>query len=336
LPQLREDLLRLIDKQCPAGDVVELMVRCTSETNVALSCGVQRCDITERDLLHLEHCIRQAADEIHQLRRSSVPGSLSPESLLFIPNLSGGAVEVVEQARHHLKNLSECSDSIAKQLSHCRPADNFPYSSFANAFLKNSDLFFLYTLLKVFHCGYPTLSRLLKTMRSVRYIVDGDTEFLDALSRKSVRPPSRARRRKSEAQDPFSHHALQRRVNRFVDVDVSMTDGLKKCVQFYYSDECISRRRGRKTLMKFCESIWTLLKRGLKRRETAKSQSSTSSTEPGAALLGPEATPGIPSTSSLRPTTPNVAPIDRVQQIAKTRSFRLMNGTAAPSTEGPT
>jgi hypothetical protein len=83
LPPLRRDLLRLIDKQCPAADVVELMVRCTSETNVAISCGVQRCDIAEEELSHLERCIRQAANGISQLRRSSVPGSFKSRILAF-------------------------------------------------------------------------------------------------------------------------------------------------------------------------------------------------------------------------------------------------------------
>src|ERR1035437_92154 len=312
LPPLRKDLLSLIDKQCPAADIVELMVRCTSETNVALSGGVQRCDIAERDLSHLERCIRLAADGISQLRRSSVPGSLSPGSLLFVPNLCSGAVEAVEQARHHLKNLSQCSDYIAERLSRYRPADNFPHSSWVNAFLKDSDLCFFYMLLKVFHCGYPTLSRLLKAMRRVRCIVDGDAEFLGAISRKRIRPSPSARRRKSEVVDPFTHHALQRRMNRFFDVDVSMTDGLKKCVRFYYSDECISRRQGRETLMEFCGKIWERLVRGLKKRQISQ-RTTSSRTVPRAALFGPEATAGIPPTSSRRPGTPNGALIHRVK-----------------------
>jgi hypothetical protein len=316
LPPLRKDLLRLIDKQCPAADVVEIMVRCTSETNVALSCGVQRCDIAEEDLSHLERCIRQAADGISKLRRSSVPGSLSPGSLLFVPNAFSGAVEAVEQARHHLKNLSKCSDSIAERLSRYRPADNFPYSSWVNAFLKDSDLCFFYTMLKVFHrhCGYPTLSRLLKAMRRVRHAVDGDTESLRALSCKSIMPSSTAPPRKRKVVDPFSHHALQRRMNRFFHMDVGMTDGMKKCVQYYYSEEYISRRRGRETLMEFCDKIWERLVRGRKRQEAANSQSTTSGgTVPRAALFGPEATTGVPPTSSRRPRTPNRAPIYRVQ-----------------------
>jgi hypothetical protein len=62
--------------------------------------------------------------------------------LLFVPNAFSGTVEAVEQARHHLKNLSECSDSIAERLRHYRLADTFPYSSWVNAYLKDSDLFF--------------------------------------------------------------------------------------------------------------------------------------------------------------------------------------------------
>jgi len=338
LPPLREDLIRLIDKQCPAVDVVELMVRCTSELNLALSCGVQRCDIAEGDLSHWERCIRQAADGISQLRRSTVPGLLSPGSLLFIPNLFSGAVEAVEEARHHLKNLSECSDSIAERLSHYRPADTFPYSSLANAYMKDSDLFFFYTLLKVFHCGYPTLSRLLKAMRRVLYIVDGDTAFLRALSCKRITPSPSAPRR-SNVLDRFGDSALQRRMNRFFsNVDVSMIDGLKKCVHFYYSDECISRRQGRETLMEFCDKIWERLVRGLKKRQkAANSQSSTSSRiVPRATLSGPQATAGIPLTSSLGPRTPTGAPIHRVQQVAKTRLFRVTNVRSAPPRTGTT
>jgi hypothetical protein len=317
LPPLRKDLLKLIDKQCPAADIVELMVRCTSETNVALSSGVQRCDIAEEDLSHLERCIQQAADGISQLRRSSVPGSLSPGSLLFIPNVFAGAVEAVEQARHHLKNLAECSDSIAERLSHCRPADNFPYSSWVNAFLKDGDLCFFYTFLKVFHCGYPTLSRLLKAMRRVRYTVDGDTESLCALSRKRIMASASAPGCKSlecKIQDPFSQLALQRRMNRFFRLDLSMTDGLKKCVQLYYSDECISRKQGRETLMEFCDKIWERLVRGRKRQKAANSQSTmNSTTAPRTTLFALEATAGVPPTSSRRPRTPNRAPRYRVQ-----------------------
>jgi len=314
LPRLREDLLRLIDKQCPAVDVVDLMVRCTSETNLALARGVQHCDIGEPDLSHLERHIRQAADAISQLRRSSVPGSLSPGgSLLFIPNLFSGAVKAVEQARDHLKILSEHIDSIAKRLSRCRPADNFPYSSWTNAFLKDGDLGFFYRLLEYFHCGYPTLSRLLKAMRRVRYIVDGDTESLRALSRKRIMASAKAPGCESpecKVQDPFSQLALQRRMNRFFLLDVSMTDGLKKCVQFYYSNECISRQQGRETLKEFCDKIWERLERGLKKRQISQR---TTSSRTRAALFGPEATAGSPPTSSRRPRTPNGALIHRVK-----------------------
>src|SRR6266566_2170179 len=71
MPRLRKDLLGLIDQNCPAVDVVELMVRCTSEFNVALARGLHRFEITQQDLSDLEVCHQQTAKVISELRRSN-------------------------------------------------------------------------------------------------------------------------------------------------------------------------------------------------------------------------------------------------------------------------
>jgi hypothetical protein len=173
-------------------------------------------------------------------------------------------------------------------------------------------------MLKVFHCGYPTLSRLLKAMRHVRYIVDGDAEFLRSLSCKC------------EDRDPFTHLALQRRMNRYFDVDdVRLAEALKNIVRFYYSDESIRRREGRGTLMDFCVTAFALAMLAVVSGDQRIARALKKA-------FGPETTAVIPPTSSLRPRTPNGAPIHQVQQVAKTRLFRLINGRAAPPTEGPT
>ena len=190
MPRLRKDLLRLIDQNCPAVDVVELMVRCTSEFNVALARGLHRFEITQQDLSDLEVCHQQTAKLISELRRS---GNSGPS--VFFPDL---LPEGVRQARRHLENLSERSDFIAERLSDCRRAKNFPW---VNAFLKHGDVAFFYRLLKYFRgyrCGCPTLSRLLKAMQRVRQIVDGDARRLP-LNRKPIKRSTSARACKSVA-----------------------------------------------------------------------------------------------------------------------------------------
>jgi len=265
LPQLRQDLLRLIDAHCPALDVVEHMIHCTSEFNVALARDMHRFDITERDLSDLSRCYRQAADVISRLRRSGIPGSS-----LFVPDF---LPEDVQQARCQLREMSECAASIAERLRDHRPADIFPW---ANAFLKDGAVSYFYRLLKHFRCGYPTLSRLLRAMRRCRQILDGETEAVRTLTCKPINPSSIVSGSESlegKVHDPFSPGALQRRMNRFFKVDADWTDGYKKCVKFYYSDECISRREGGETLMQFLDRVPERLVRGWRHRERANSES---------------------------------------------------------------
>jgi hypothetical protein len=265
LPQLRQDLLRLIDARCPPLDVVELMVHCTSEFNVALARGMHRFNITERDLSDLSSCYRQAAEVISRLGRSGIPGPS-----LFAPDF---LPEDVQQARRQLREMSECAASIAERLRDHRPADIFPW---ANAFLKDGAVSYFYTLLKYFRCGYPTLSRLLKAMRRCRQIVDRETESVRTLNCKSINSSSIVSDNESpegKVHDPFSPGALQRRMNRFLKVDAGWTDGYKKCVQFYYSDECISLREGGGTLMQFLDRVPEQLVRGCRHRKRANSQS---------------------------------------------------------------
>lgn len=319
LPQLRKDLLGLIDQNCPAGDVVEVMMRCTNHSNVLRSRGVQCSDITEQDLSSFKLCSSQAADAILQLRRSA----LVPESVALFSDAVPRTVEAKERVIHHLTNLSKCSVAITKRLSHSGPPD-FPGASWLNAFLKVWDLCFFYLLLRVFHRGYPTLSRLLKVMRRVCGICDGDSEFLREFSCKCITPASGGRSQ-PKVHDPLSEYALQRQMNRFFHVDPHMTEGLKKCVQFYYSDECMRRLKGTETLMEFCDKVWERLQRGLKRR-ARKNVRSTRSSTPRAVLIGPALMPAILPTSSLTVRAKNGGSVHRKQQVAKPRLFRMING----------
>ena len=291
MPRLRKDLLRLIDQNCPAVDVVELMVRCTSEFNVALARGLHRFEITQQDLSDLEVCHQQTAKLISELRRS---GNSGPS--VFFPDL---LPEGVRQARRHLENLSERSDFIAERLRDCRRAKNFPW---VNAFLKHGDVAFFYRLLKYFRgyrCGCPTLSRLLKAMQRVRQIVDGDARRLP-LNRKPIKRSTSARACKSVARkgDQLSGRALQRRLHRFFHQNSRMTAVLKRSLQFYYSEQWAEHRQSGETLMTFFDKLWARFL-----PESTNSQSTTTQTMPRAT---PTADTSPPS-SSTNPSTPQGA-----------------------------
>jgi hypothetical protein len=198
LPELREDLIRLMDRNCPPVDIVELMMRCTSKFDAVRSVGLHYLDISAKDLSDLERCYRQAAETISQLRRSG--------PLVFVPGLR--VPNGVQKAVRRFKALSECADSIARRLGPYKQVTVLPWF---NAFLKDGDLGFFYNLLEFFHCGHPSLSRLLRSMRNVRHIVNSDVDFLRTLDCKIVRRTGRP----AQERDPFSELALQQRLYRF-------------------------------------------------------------------------------------------------------------------------
>jgi len=117
LPELRHDLVRLMGKNCPPVDIVELMMQCTSKLDVVRSIGLHYLDISAKDLSDLERSHRQAADEISRLR------TLGP--LVFVPGLP--LPNGVQQAVHRFEKLSECAGSIAKRLGPCKQITVLPW-----------------------------------------------------------------------------------------------------------------------------------------------------------------------------------------------------------------
>lgn len=287
LPELREDLIRLMEQNCPPVDIVELMMRCTSKVGVVRSVGLHYLDISRADLLDLERCYRQAADTISQLLRSG--------PLVFVPGLL--VPNGVYRAVRRVKALSKRADSIARRLDTYEQVTVLPWF---NAFLKDGELGFFYKLLESFHCGYPTLSRLLRAMRNVRHIVDDDAGFPRVLDPKVIkRSTGRFACKSGEiVRDPFSEFALQQRLYRFFEVDAGMTESLKKRVQFHYSGQWAKRRGRGESLMESVDEVWMRYFRVQKFRQTANSRS-TMGTQ-----TSPRATKGsAPTTLAIRPSS---------------------------------
>lgn len=257
LPQLRKDLLRLIDKRCPANDVVELIIDCVSDFDTALSAGLHYLEATQKDLSELECCYRQAADAVSELRTSLRVGPLT-----LIPGIPTPS----QRAFHRFAIVSERA-SIAKRLLRYRP---FTIFQWFNAFLHNADLVFLYLLLRRFRLGYPTLSRLLRTMRHVRHKIDGDGVFLRMLDCKFTKTGGH------EGRDPLSELALQRRLCRFCDLDRGAAESFRKCVRFHYADPWAKRRERGQSLMESVDEIWTRFLRVQRFREATLSRSAMS------------------------------------------------------------
>jgi|GEM_PF-135725 len=159
LPKLRQDLCKLMKRGCPALDVVELMYGCTSGSHPTFSDAVRCVGLTERDLLKLRACCGWAADMISQFHESPIfkPLLSHPASL---PEGLGP-----EQFRQKIEELPDNLRIFAKLLQNCPPV----HSPWVEDFSKQPDFILLKLILKYFGCGYEILSRLLITMRRVRY-----------------------------------------------------------------------------------------------------------------------------------------------------------------------
>ena len=251
LPKLRQDLCKLMKRGCPALDVVELMYGCTSGSHPTFSDAVRCVGLTERDLLKLRACCGWAADMISQFHESPIfkPLLSHPASL---PEGLGP-----EQFRQKIEELPDNLRIFAKLLQNCPPMHN----PWVEDFSKQPDFILLKLILKFFGCGYETLSRLLITMRRVRYNCFPDAKYLHSFDRVRIKQSRKARKRKrprSKSHDPFSRNALQRGLHRFFyeDHDPAMKTMLEETVRRYFSDEWAEHRRRGETLPRLLGQIW--------------------------------------------------------------------------------
>ena len=248
---LRRDLTKLMNRGCPALDVVELAYGCTSGLNPTLSDAVRCVGLTESDLVKLRTCCGWAADMISQFRELPILDPLLSHPASLPEGLSP------EQFRQKIKELPDDLRIFAKLLDNCPPVHN----PWVEDFSKQPDFILLKLILKFFGCGYETLSRLLITMRRVRYNCFPDAKYLHSFDRVRIKQSRKARKRKrprSKSHDPFSRNALQRGLHRFFyeDHDPAMKTMLEETVRRYFSDEWAEHRRRGETLPRLLGQIW--------------------------------------------------------------------------------
>jgi hypothetical protein len=105
---------------------------------------------------------------------------------------------------------------------------------------------FFYLIIDHFKLGYPTFSRLLRTMRQVRYSVSPKTRYVHRIGRVRVK---RRDTQKSPIRDPLGDLALQRRLCRFFAAQPSFEQWVKNHVIWYFSGACAHLQARGETFM---------------------------------------------------------------------------------------
>jgi hypothetical protein len=207
LPQLRADLLRLLERGCPPLDIIDFMFACTRGRNRGISDTLEAIGLKgDQSLSLLGRLCHLTADKIGLLNMPHVPGPLS-----FLPTL---LPELSDEDRARLaddfKRLPDVLQLFGKLLTIYSPeAARVPAF---NELMEHADLTLFYILLSFFDAGYPTLSVLLRTMRHVRYTADPRAKYVRRFGRVRVK----SLQRDEPVRDPLRETALQRRLYRFL------------------------------------------------------------------------------------------------------------------------
>lgn len=206
LPQLRADLLGLLERGCPPLDIVDFMFACTRGRNSGISDTLEAVGLRGPSLNLLAQICHLASDKIALLNMPHVPGPLS-----FLPKL---LPELSDEDRARLaedfKRLPEVLALFGKLLT-IYPPKAAREPAFEEL-IQHADLTLFYILLSYFDAGYPTLSLLLRTMRRVRLTVTPSARYVRRFGRVRVK----SLRRDAPVRDPLRDTALQKRLHRFL------------------------------------------------------------------------------------------------------------------------
>jgi hypothetical protein len=209
LPQLQADLFNLIERGCPVEDIIDLMFACTRGRSLALSDTLEVIGLSDPSLHLLRLTCHFISEKISALNMPQVPGPLFFLQQL-LPELSD---EDRNKFRADIQRLPELLAAFGDLLRIYPPEE--AHNADMQAILREWELGFFYILLSHFNTGYPTLSRLLRTMRRVRYTVSPKERYLRRFGRVRVTMHNGRAPDEPAVRDPFAESALQKRLHRF-------------------------------------------------------------------------------------------------------------------------
>jgi hypothetical protein len=226
LPQLRADLLGLLERGCPPLDIIDFMFACTRGRNSGISDTLEAIGLKGgQSLSLLGRLCHLTADKIALLNMPHVPGPLSFLPTL-LPELSD---EDHARLAEDFKHLPDVLVLFGKLLT-IYPPEAAREPAFEDL-MEHADLALFYILLSYFDAGYPTLSVLLRTMRLVRYTAAPKARYVRRFGRVRVNSV----RRDGPVRDPLGETALQRRLHRFLSRDWNLHVFLRSLVFQYLS-----------------------------------------------------------------------------------------------------
>jgi hypothetical protein len=209
LPQLQADLVALLERGCPALDIIDLMFACTRGRNSGVSDTLEAIGLSDPSLDVLRQLCHLVSAKISALNTPKVPGPL-----FLLPQL---LPELSEEDRvrltDDLKRLPELLAVFGDLLTIYPPKE--ADTPVREVIEQHWDLAWFYVLLRNFDFGYPTLSVLIRAMRRVRYNADHQARYVRRLGRVLVRNNAAPLSKGPAVRDPFRATALQKRLHRF-------------------------------------------------------------------------------------------------------------------------
>jgi hypothetical protein len=199
------DLFNLSKRGCPKLDIIDLMFRCTTGRNASSLARLAELGLSDDILLQLRIACAWCGDRIALLNMPYIHGPVHFLSEI-VPEVSG---EERTRLIADLQKLPELLHIFSSLLRIYPPQKFKKYEDLGWG--TDAHLGFFYAILYMFKFGYPTLSRLLRAMRQVRYSVSPKARYVHRFGRVRVTP----KQRRSNVRDPFGEAAIQMRLFRF-------------------------------------------------------------------------------------------------------------------------
>lgn len=237
LPELKEDLFNLIEKGCPTMDIIDLSFACTRGRSRSISDTLESVGLAYPSLQLLAQLCKIVSEKISALNMSGT-GVIE-----WLPRMVPEIPDDEDRARlvNDLYRLPQLL-GLYGGLLQLYPPDKGLQAKI-EPILKGFELVLFYELLTHFGLGYPTLSRLLRTMRQVRSSVSPNAGYVRQFR------PIRTLGEKIPVKDPLGESALQRRLLRFSKENVDWHNEMVLMVERYLSADCRVHRAIGATLL---------------------------------------------------------------------------------------